>query len=138
MDPRRLVVLAETLLAAGPARSVTPTRLMERLASLGLRPRVGRNTALMDFDTKLPAAVLSYVAFGLHITTAAGWSRNAGSTRLGSTAEVPVAAHPTAGCLSVLAWRAACAGGDGAGTRRDRAPGRDGEQYWRVAAGGAV
>lgn len=57
-----------------PGRHVEPKTLYMRLATIGITVRPGRRAALMALAQDLPAAVLARLV-GLHVTTAAAWSR---------------------------------------------------------------
>lgn len=60
-----------------PGRALSPARLGERLAKLGIKVRAGRRAALMHLAARLPAAVLADL-LGIHATTAVGWVNAAG------------------------------------------------------------
>lgn len=51
--------------------------LTERLQSIGISARAGRNAALMELAARLPAAILRDL-IGVHINVAVEWNRNAG------------------------------------------------------------
>lgn len=60
-----------------PGRALSPARLGERLAKLGIKVRAGRRAALMHLAARLPAAVLADL-LGIHATTAVRWVNAAG------------------------------------------------------------
>jgi hypothetical protein len=60
-----------------PGRALSPARLGERLAKLGIKVQAGRRAALMHLAAHLPAAVLADL-LGIHATTAVGWVNAAG------------------------------------------------------------
>ncbi|RJO70604.1 hypothetical protein D5S18_25615 [Nocardia panacis] len=60
-------------------------QLAFRLKELGIPPRIGRNSALMQLAVKLPDAVISDL-LGLRIGTATEWATIAGNTHLGYAA----------------------------------------------------
>ncbi|MFI5982090.1 hypothetical protein ACIBEA_14545 [Streptomyces sp. NPDC051555] len=53
-------------------RPLSPAHLSKRLKAAGVRPRLARNTALMDIASELPAAVVSRL-LGVHQNTADAW-----------------------------------------------------------------
>ena len=65
---------------ASPARPMAAHTLGTRLRTLGVPPRLARNTALMDLANQLPAPVLAQL-LGLHIITATRWTQEAGNNR---------------------------------------------------------
>ncbi|MEU4621520.1 hypothetical protein AB0G04_16295 [Actinoplanes sp. NPDC023801] len=58
-----------------PGRHITTERLRQDLAEVGLVLRPSRNTALAEFASDVPSAVLAGL-LGLHINTAVAWSRS--------------------------------------------------------------
>jgi hypothetical protein len=62
-----------------PGRHLTPQQLMRRFQRLGIPARIGRNSALMDLASELPAPVISQL-LGLTIRTATDWGSVAGNT----------------------------------------------------------
>jgi hypothetical protein len=60
-----------------PGRPITPSRLGERLRTIGIYAQPGRRAALLDLAAQMPAAVLADT-LGLHETTAAKWMHQAG------------------------------------------------------------
>lgn len=68
-------------------RPITARQLTIRLNKIGVRPRAGRTTALMDLAGGLPTVVLSRL-LGISIKSATAWSQAAGNTRPGYAAEV--------------------------------------------------
>lgn len=56
-----------------PHRAIDPERFANRLKQRGIRPRGGRNTALIQLASELPAAVLSDI-LGIDIATATRWA----------------------------------------------------------------
>ncbi|MEV7393399.1 hypothetical protein [Streptomyces sp. NPDC091215] len=55
-------------------RPLAPCHLNRRLKAIGIRPRLGRNTALMDIVSELPSVVVSRL-LGFHQNTADKWQR---------------------------------------------------------------
>ncbi|MGY2119768.1 hypothetical protein ACW9HR_38350 [Nocardia gipuzkoensis] len=70
-----------------PGQPLTPGWLMARLRTLGIPPRISRNSALMDLAADMPAAVLSQL-LGISIQAATHWTHEAGNTRPGYAAEL--------------------------------------------------
>ena len=60
-----------------PGRPITPARLGQRLAQLGIDSQTGRRAAMLELASTVPAAVLADL-LGIHTTTAADWARAAG------------------------------------------------------------
>jgi hypothetical protein len=60
-----------------PGRPITPARLGQRLAQLGIDAQTGRRAAMLQLATTVPAAVLADL-LGIHTTTAADWAHAAG------------------------------------------------------------
>ncbi len=60
-----------------PGRPITPSRLGERLAQLGIDSQTGRRAAMLKLASTVPAAVLTDL-LGIHTTTAADWAHAAG------------------------------------------------------------
>ncbi|MGH3803369.1 MAG: hypothetical protein ACRDTD_25225, partial [Pseudonocardiaceae bacterium] len=60
-----------------PGRPITPSRLGQRLAQLGIDCQTGRRTAMLELASTVPAAVLADL-LGIHTTTAADWAHAAG------------------------------------------------------------
>ncbi len=60
-----------------PSRPITPARLGQRLAQLGIDSQTGRRTAMLELARTVPAAVLAEL-LGIHTTTAADWAHAAG------------------------------------------------------------
>jgi hypothetical protein len=60
-----------------PGRSITPARLGQRLAQLGIDSQTGRRRAMLELASTVPAAVLADL-LGIHTTTAADWAHAAG------------------------------------------------------------
>jgi hypothetical protein len=61
-----------------PGQPITPARLSARLNAIGIPVRPARRAALTDLAAQVPAAVLAD-ALGIHPTTAAHWTGDAGS-----------------------------------------------------------
>jgi beta-phosphoglucomutase-like phosphatase (HAD superfamily) len=61
-----------------PGQPITPQRLSARLNAIGIPVRAARRAALTGLAAQVPAAVLSD-ALGIHPTTAANWTHDAGS-----------------------------------------------------------
>ncbi|MFD7954318.1 hypothetical protein ACFV4X_12565 [Streptomyces ardesiacus] len=59
-----------------PGQPLTSQQLAYRLRAIGVRPRVARNTTLMDLASELPPVVLSRL-LGFHQNTADAWQREA-------------------------------------------------------------
>ncbi|MEZ0090408.1 hypothetical protein [Streptacidiphilus sp. EB129] len=57
-----------------PGQPLAPHHLGNRLRAIGIRPRVARNTALMDIASELPSFVFSRL-LGFHQTTGDNWNR---------------------------------------------------------------
>jgi hypothetical protein len=98
--PRRHTSLAapldSTWLFPGhlPGRPITPARLGQRLAQLGIDAQTGRRAAMLQLATTVPAAVLADL-LGIHTTTAADWAHAAGGDWSHYAAElVRAPAHP--------------------------------------------
>jgi hypothetical protein len=70
-----------------PGRHMTAQQLMRRLQKLDISARLGRNTALMDLASQLPAAIISQL-LGLNISTATKWGTTAGNTHHGYAAHL--------------------------------------------------
>jgi len=70
-----------------PAQPISASRLSARLTSLGIRGRSGRNTALMDLATTIPAAALARL-LGIHISTAGDWAERTGGSQAAYAAQV--------------------------------------------------
>jgi hypothetical protein len=60
-----------------PGRPITPSRLGQRLAELGIDAQTGRRAAMLELASTVPAAALADL-LGIHTTTAADWARAAG------------------------------------------------------------
>jgi integrase len=60
-----------------PGQSITPARLGQRLAQLGIDAQTGRRAAMLELAGTVPAAVLADL-LGIHTTTAADWAHAAG------------------------------------------------------------
>jgi len=81
--PRRHTSIAappdSTWLFAGhlPGRPITPSRLGQRLAQLGIDCQTGRRAAMLELARTVPPAVLVDL-LGIHTTTAADWAHAAG------------------------------------------------------------
>jgi hypothetical protein len=60
-----------------PGQHLSRSRLTNRLQALGIRPRMARNTALVELASELPAVVVSRL-LGIHQNTADTWKRIAG------------------------------------------------------------
>lgn len=75
-----------------PGRPITPSRLGERLRSIGIYAQTGRRAALLGLAAQLPAAVLADL-LGLHETTAAKWIHQAGGDWTSYAAELS-RSHP--------------------------------------------
>ncbi|MGW7594861.1 hypothetical protein [Streptomyces rubiginosohelvolus] len=60
-----------------PGQHLSRARLTHRLQALGVRPRMARNTALVELASELPAVVVSRL-LGIHQNTADTWKRLAG------------------------------------------------------------
>jgi hypothetical protein len=57
-----------------PGQPISPYRLTERLHQIGIHPGPARSTALFQFATELPAAVLARM-LGIHINVAVQWQK---------------------------------------------------------------
>ena len=77
-----------------PGRPITPARLGERLRAIGVYARAGRRAALLGLAAQLPAAVTAD-ALGLHETTAAKWTRQAGGDWSRYAAQLARSPHQT-------------------------------------------
>ena len=81
--PRRHTSIAappdDTWLFPGhlPGRPITPARLGQRLAQLGIDSQTARRAAMLELASTVPAAVLADL-LGIHTTTAADWANAAG------------------------------------------------------------
>jgi hypothetical protein len=62
---------------AYPGQPLAPHTLCHRLKAIGIRPRVARNTSLMEIASELPAYVFSRL-LGFHQSTADNWDRERG------------------------------------------------------------
>ncbi|MFL9658748.1 hypothetical protein ACJ7VE_34135 [Streptomyces sp. PB17] len=62
---------------AYPGQPLAPHTLCHRLKTIGIRPRVARNTSLMEIVSDLPAYVFSRL-LGFHQNTADNWDRERG------------------------------------------------------------
>lgn len=73
----------------GPRRGQprSSRELLRTLANLGVPATIGRNTALMELASEMPAAVISGL-LGLNLQRATTWTQDAGNTRPGYAAEV--------------------------------------------------
>ena len=60
-----------------PGQHLSRIRLTSRLQALGIRPRMARNTALVELASELPAVVVSRL-LGIHQNTADAWRRIGG------------------------------------------------------------
>lgn len=58
---------------------LSPQRMGHRLRSIGITPRLARNTAVIDLAGELPAAVIAKL-LGFNIKRAAAWNIEAGNT----------------------------------------------------------
>lgn len=72
---------------ARASRPMSAQHLGTRLNRIGVRGRAGRNSALMDLASELPAVVLSNL-LGIHVETATAWATEAGNTRPDYAAEI--------------------------------------------------
>ena len=70
-----------------PSRPITPARLGQRLAQLGIDCQTGRRAAMLELARTVPAAVLADL-LGIHTTTAADWAHAAGGDWSHYAAEV--------------------------------------------------
>lgn len=74
-----------------PARRLgqplAPRDLLRRLHVLGISPTLGRNTALMEMASEMPAAVITRL-LGISLNRATHWTQDAGHTRPGYGAEL--------------------------------------------------
>jgi hypothetical protein len=61
--------------------------LLRRLRTLGISPTLGRNTALMEIASEMPAAVITRL-LGISLNRATRWTQDAGNTRPGYAAEL--------------------------------------------------
>jgi hypothetical protein len=66
---------------------LAPRDLLGRLRALGISPTLGRNTALMQMASEMPAAVIAKM-LGISLNRATRWTQDAGNTRPGYAAEV--------------------------------------------------
>lgn len=60
-----------------PSQHLSRSQLVRRLHPLGVRPRMARNTALVELASELPAVVVSRL-LGVHQNTADAWKRIGG------------------------------------------------------------
>jgi hypothetical protein len=60
-----------------PGQPITPSRIGQRLAHLGIDCQTGRRAAMLELARTVPAAVLADL-LGIHTTTAANWAHAAG------------------------------------------------------------
>ncbi|MER6350111.1 hypothetical protein ACWC10_36855 [Streptomyces sp. NPDC001595] len=60
-----------------PAQHLSRSQLVRRLRPLGIRPRMARNTALVELASELPAVMVSRL-LGVHQNTADSWKRIGG------------------------------------------------------------
>ena len=60
-----------------PGQPITPSRIGQRLAQLGIDCQTGRRAAMLELACTVPAAVLADL-LGIHTTTAADWAHAAG------------------------------------------------------------
>ncbi|MEU3265720.1 hypothetical protein [Streptomyces bacillaris] len=60
-----------------PAQHLSRGQLVRRLHPLGIRPRMARNTALVELASELPAVMVSRL-LGVHQDTADSWNRIGG------------------------------------------------------------
>ncbi|MFI7359529.1 hypothetical protein ACIBTP_37045 [Streptomyces avidinii] len=60
-----------------PAQHLSRSQLVRRLHPLGVRPRMARNTALVELASELPAVMVSRL-LGIHHNTADSWKRIGG------------------------------------------------------------
>jgi hypothetical protein len=60
-----------------PGRPITPSRLGQRLAQLGIDSQTARRAPMLKLASTVPAAVLADL-LGIHTTTAADWTRAVG------------------------------------------------------------
>jgi hypothetical protein len=60
-----------------PAQHLSRSQLARRLHPLGIRPRMARNTALVELASELPAVMVSRL-LGVHQSTADSWKRIGG------------------------------------------------------------
>ncbi|MFJ5984460.1 hypothetical protein [Lentzea sp. NPDC092896] len=70
-----------------PGRHLGSARLAHRLKKLGIQPRAGRNSALMEPAAETPAKVLSDL-LGISISSAVHWTEETGNARPGYAAEL--------------------------------------------------
>jgi hypothetical protein len=74
-----------------PARRLgqplAPRDLLRRLRVLDVSPTLGRNTALMEMASEMPAAVITRL-LGISLNRATRWTQDAGNTRPGYAAEL--------------------------------------------------
>lgn len=70
-----------------PSRPITPARLGQRLAQLGIDCQTGRRAAMLELASTVPAAVLADL-LGIHTTTAADWAHAAGGDWSHYSAEI--------------------------------------------------
>ncbi|GAA3872472.1 hypothetical protein GCM10023084_26790 [Streptomyces lacrimifluminis] len=72
---------------AYPGQPLAPSALCDRLKTIGIRPRVARNTSLMEIASELPAYVFSRL-LGFHQNTADNWDRERGGLSAEYAAEI--------------------------------------------------
>jgi hypothetical protein len=72
---------------AHPGKHISESRLGHRLARLGIRSHPGRQAALFDLSTQLPAAVLSRL-LGVSASTADRWTSRSGNSWAGYAAAI--------------------------------------------------
>lgn len=70
-----------------PGHHISATRLGDRLAALGIKPRPSRSTALFGLAAELPAAILARM-LGIHIKAAVQWQKAAAGDWFAYAADV--------------------------------------------------
>ncbi|AVI00132.1 hypothetical protein C5L38_34290 (plasmid) [Streptomyces sp. WAC00288] len=77
-----------------PAQHLSSGRLTNRLRLLSIHPRMGRNTALIELASELPAVVVSRL-LGIHQNTADAWQRLTGQDHTYAAEITHRAGHPS-------------------------------------------
>ncbi|MEU9369595.1 hypothetical protein AB0D71_33955 [Streptomyces avermitilis] len=80
-------------------RPLAASHLNHRLKAIGIRPRLGRNTALMDIVSEVPSVVVSRL-LGFHQETADTWRRERAGSSPGYAAEVARRTGPESSTVS--------------------------------------
>jgi hypothetical protein len=73
--------------AARLGQPLAPRILLQRLRAIGVQATLGRNTALMEMASEMPATVITKL-LGISIHRATRWTQDAGNTRPGYATDV--------------------------------------------------